>query len=75
MNYINGFLSAKINDAEKNKQIGKEVEKGNCEFSHFAIDSCYYRQLKNNKQQEATLIGSELDKAIEKQEAFIRGVI
>jgi hypothetical protein len=49
MKYIDGFLSARLNDADKNRKIGKEVEKGNCEFSHFAMDRCYYRPIRSKR--------------------------
>lgn len=84
MNYVDGFLSAKLNDADKNRKIGKEVEKGNCEFSHFAMDRCYYRPIRSKREiaeiNEAVateLQGRQemdtLDQAIEKQKSFING--
>ena len=86
MKYTNGFLSADISDTEKSRKIGKEVEKGNCEFSHFAMDRCYYRKVKSKKEINeinATVADElqsrkqtdSLDQAIEKQKAFIRGEI
>ena len=84
MNYVDGFLSARLNDADKNRKIGKEVEKGNCEFSHFAMDRCYYRPIRTKREiaeiNEAVadeLQGRQemdtLDQAIEMQRSFING--
>ena len=84
MKYENGFLSARLNDSDKNKKIGKEVEKGNCEFSHFAMDRCYYRPIRTKRDiaemNEAVadeLQGRKqmdtLDQAIEMQRSFISG--
>ena len=84
MNYENGFLSAAINDSDKSRKIGKEVEKGNCEFSHFAMDRCYYRKIRSSREiaeiNEAVadeLQGRKqmdtLDQAIEMQRSFISG--
>ena len=84
MNYVDGFISAALHDSEKNRKIGKEVEKGNCEFSHFAMDRCYYRPIRSKREiaeiNEAVadeLQGRQemdtLDQAIEMQRSFING--
>lgn len=86
MKYENGFLSARINDADKSRKIGKEVEKGIVEFSHFAMDRCYYKKVNSKKEiDELNAVVAEelegrkrmdsLDQAIEKQKSFIRGEI
>ena len=86
MKYIDGFLSARLNDADKNRKIGKEVEKGNCEFSHFAMDRCYYRPIRSkrdiaeiNEAVAEELQGRKqmdaLDQAIEMQRSFIGGSV
>ncbi len=68
MKYTNGFLSAEISDSKSLVKIGKEVEKGNANFHHYAMDRCYYKA--TNDYTRIT-DKSELDKAIEKQKEFI----
>ena len=86
MKFENGFLSAKLTDTDKSRRIGKEVEKGIVEFSHFAMDRCYYRKVKSKKQIDEinSAVAEELqgrkqmdtlDQAIEKQRSFIGGSV